>query len=651
MKKLLLCFSAILLYSTSISFAQPLLWAHNAEGTSLGQSTCTDADGNVYVTGSFDSDSITFGTTILINANTNSSDDIFIVKYDPQGNVLWAKSAGGTYYEAGYGVTTDASGNVIVTGYFNSASIIFGTTTLTHNGTGYDIFIAKYDASGNVLWANSAGGTNNDAGQSISADADGNIYITGYFKSATITFGTTVLTNAGSGYVDIFTAKYDASGNIVWANSAGGTYDDYGESIAADAYGNVYITGYFKSNSLIVGDTTLTNVGNQQADILIVKYDTNGTMLWAKRHGSGNIDDMGYDIATDVAGNVLVTGYFGSIICYFDTITIENYYVQNLGLYPDIFTTKLDPSGHVIWAKSAGGGLMEFGYGICADVNGNVYVTGAAFSNPVHVEDLIFYSMGGLDVFFASYDALGNLRGADLAGGSGYDYGYDVTTDINGNHFVAGTSESPSIFNLTNTGTSLFVVKFSNVANACSASFTIYPDPLNAHNWFALITSTGNPPLTYIWNWGDGSTSVGSNPSHTYSTPGYYNICVTVSDGNGCSDIYCDNSTYIYKTDEIITVNVVDQLPVSISEKENNAIKIYPNPTSSSLTIETGQGKGIYQLQDVSGKIILQGSINAARYTLDISTLAKGIYVLTITDALPAGRQGDTQVHKKIVKE
>jgi len=178
----------------------------------------------------------------------------------------------------------------------------------------------------------------------------------------------------------------------------------------------------------------------------------------------------------------------------------------------------------------------------------------------------------------------------------------------------------------------------------CSADFTLYPDTVLDHNWFLIAEVNGAQPISYFWEWGDGATSTGSNPSHTYNVPGYYNICLTITDANNCSSTYCDSSTYVYKTDEIITISVVDQIPNGIEETENSFVKVYPNPASSSITIETGQGKGIYQLQDVSGKIILQGSINAARYTLDISILAKGIYVLSITN-------GDKQAHKKIVKE
>ncbi len=252
-------------------------WAKSAGGTKddYGRSVSTDASGNVFVTGHFDSKTIVFGTTTLTNANNSgNTNDIFIVKYNAAGNVLWAKSAGGIDGDQGYGVSTDASGNVFVTGHFNSATIAFGTTTLTNadnSGNTDDIVIVKYDANGNVLWAKLAGRTQDDYSYSVSTDAGGNVFMTGIFYSDTITFGTTSLTNAGPNYEDIFIVKYDASGNVLWAKSAGGTSDEGGFSVSTDAGGNVFMAGYFRSATIPFGSTTLTNAGGGVTDIFIAK--------------------------------------------------------------------------------------------------------------------------------------------------------------------------------------------------------------------------------------------------------------------------------------------------------------------------------------------------------------------------------------------
>ena len=169
------------------------------------------------------------------------------ISYGQSPTYLWAKRAGGTDTDKGSSVATDANGNILVTGVFYSSSITFGTTTLTNAG-GSNMYIAKYDAGGNVLWAKSAGGTDSNGGYSIATDANGNIFVTGEFRNSSITFGTTTLTNAG--YYDIFIVKYDVGGNVLWAKSTGGTDWDEGRSVASDANGNILVTGIFVSPSI-----------------------------------------------------------------------------------------------------------------------------------------------------------------------------------------------------------------------------------------------------------------------------------------------------------------------------------------------------------------------------------------------------------------
>ena len=354
-----------------------VVWAKSAggSGNDEGQSICVDASGNSYITGSFGSATITFGTTTLTNNTSGNYPDIFIVKYDASGNVVWAKSAGGGDYDEGQSISVDANGNSYITGYFRSDTIIFGTTTLTNNTSGNypEIFIAKYNASGNVLWAKSAGGSGYDEGQSISVDASGNSYITGFFTSPTITFGTTTLINKDSlnGSADIFIAKYDASGNVLWAKSAGGNNIDIGQSIAVDASGNSYITGYFQSSTITFGTITLTNNGSQ--NIFIAKYDALGNVVWAKSAG-GNGYDWGRGISVDASGNSYITGSFGSATITFGTTTLINN--DSTAMTEDIFIAKYDASGNVIWAKSAGGSGSDNGNSIAVDASGNSYITG-----------------------------------------------------------------------------------------------------------------------------------------------------------------------------------------------------------------------------------------------------------------------------------
>ena len=256
-----------------------VLWAKSAGGSYRDDATsiAVDASGITYMAGWFGSPILTFGSTTLTNVdNTGNIADLFLAKYDAGGNVLWAKSAGGTSDDVATSIAVDESGNTYVAGYFQSSTITFDSTTLTIAGTytNYDdIFLAKYDANGNVLWAKSAGGSYRDDATSIAVDASGRTYVAGWFNSPTITFESTTLTNTGTGgYYDLFLAKYDGNGNVLWAKSADGTNDDKASSVAVDTSGNTYVAGYFKSPNITLGSYTLTNAGYY--DIFIAKSDS-----------------------------------------------------------------------------------------------------------------------------------------------------------------------------------------------------------------------------------------------------------------------------------------------------------------------------------------------------------------------------------------
>ena len=276
----------------------------------------TDALGNVFVSGGFTSPTLILGTYTLTNPSGGSNYKPFLIKYDANGNVIWAATALGGTNSGASSVNADASGNTFLVGQFSGSSIIFGTYTLTNPG-GQDIFIVKYDSNGNVLWAkNSIGSSWGDNATSVSTDAGGNAIISGFFSSSTIAFGTYTLTN--NGVYNTFVVKYDSNGNVLWAKSAGGTNWDRAYSISTDALGNAFITGYFGSPSLAFGTYTLTNAG--QRDAFLAKYDVNGNILWAKSVG-GTGDEMGYSVSA-YGGDVFISGHLGTSSFTVGTYTV-----------------------------------------------------------------------------------------------------------------------------------------------------------------------------------------------------------------------------------------------------------------------------------------------------------------------------------------
>ena len=345
--------------------------------------------------------------------------------------LIWVTQAGGTAYDQGLGIALDAAGNKLVTGYFTDTAT-FGAgepneTVLTSAGYS-DIFVAKFDPDGALLWVTQAGGTGyQDWGRRIAVDGAGNSLVTGRF-SKTATFGAgesneTLLTADGGD--DIFVAKYDPDGVLLWVTQAGSDYDvtstEEGNDIALDAAGNSLVTGRCTGTAIFgagePNETVLTSCNS-----FIAKYDPDGALLWAKAL-SGS---FGWGITLDAVGNILVTG------------------VLNEGLF-----VKYDADGALLWATQVSGEV--WGYSIAVDPAANITVTGsfrntATFGAGELNETLLtaddFYS----DLFVAKYDADGALLWVTQAGAEGANDGGFGAVDVAGNVLVAGLFGGTAIF-------------------------------------------------------------------------------------------------------------------------------------------------------------------------------------------------------------
>lgn len=516
-KKSILLFSVIsvLCFLSLLSFAQAPNWAWaksaGGSGNDYGASTVVDSSGNVYVAGSFGSNTIVFGSTTLTNAGI---EDMFLVKYDHNGNVIWAKRAGGSADDGPSSIAIDAYGNIYIAGCFESSTITFGSYTLTNAGvdTTYDMFLVKYDANGNVLWANRAGGTYQDQADAVTVDAFGNVYMTGYFESSTITFGSTTLTNLFWGYQsgDISLTKYDANGNVIWAKSAGGNWADVASTIAVDISGNIEIAGWFFSTTLTFGSYTLTGTNFYAGDLFLAKYDANGNVLWATSAG-GTEGAEAYSVAVDVSKNIYLTGHY-----YDTTLTFGSYTLTNAGL-GDIFFVKYDADGNVAWAKSAGGPLKDWGMSVAVDALSNPYMAGIFRSSTITfgTTTLTNSSTGTYDMFLTKYDPNGNVIWAKSAGGTGIDIVNSVYIDASGNPYMTGNYTSLTIpfgsttlVNADNSGSTydMFIAKLGNSTGINelrrSSTISIFPNPatdrltietsaIPALDQISIINSTG----------------------------------------------------------------------------------------------------------------------------------------------------------------
>lgn len=333
------------LFIAKFDTAGNALWNRQAGGTFIDDVTgiTVNSSGNFYLSGYFYYD-ITFDNISLVNSGLYS--DAFIAKYDSSGHAIWAKSAGTDGYEFTSDITSDASGNVYMIGYFETDSITFDTITLLNtSSTSSDLFIVKYDSSGNVLWAKQAGGALEETAAAITADDSGNVYMTGNFSSITLNLGAFQLNITYPGVPDVFVVKYSSSGNVIWATSAGGVLDDYARAIAVDSSGNCYVTGSFKSLIFNYGTNSINNYTSSGGftDVFVLKCDSAGNPGWLTGAGGNDFDQPG-GIAVANNGSIVVSGSFESSNLYVlpfilnnSNITSYDIFIAKLGIYTGVF--------------------------------------------------------------------------------------------------------------------------------------------------------------------------------------------------------------------------------------------------------------------------------------------------------------------------
>lgn len=363
-------------------------------------SISTDAQGYIYAAGWFESDSISFGTTTLINnvLGVGNNADMFLVKLSPNGDVIWAKSWGGNNYDELDQIVYDNQGYIYATGIFKSASFSIGSTILTNDTTdnSSDFFVAKFDTTGNPIWVNYYGGSKIETSKAIALDPNGNIFVSGNFNSTDITIGTNTFNQIGGGN-NAFIIKYNSSGSIIWVKqkSAIGNGNLNVETIAIDNSGHFYLGGGFGVTGVIFGSQTLTSFG--AGDAYIAAFDNDGNDLWAKNVGSTSLD-IGKNIIIDTYGNIIFSGWFLGSTLFVD---IESF--SNNGSGYDCYVIKYTSNGNRIWSTTYGGDNWDYSYSI-ASGGKSVYVAGKYLSSSISFGTTTVNNIGGADIFLAKLE-------------------------------------------------------------------------------------------------------------------------------------------------------------------------------------------------------------------------------------------------------
>ncbi len=264
--------------------------------------------GNIYVGGYYNNNAL-FGA---INLSSKGQADAFVVKYDPDGNLVWVKNVGGNNGDRITGISVDNSGNSFVSGYFESSDIQFGSTTLTNFYTeGIDnAFMARFDSNGNPVWANAINGKSKALGIALYGN---NLYSCGPFIDDSLSFGASTLHLKGN--TDFFLLHCDTDGDAKWVvqQSSGGESGEYANSITADPMGNIIIAGYFDSSPVEFGHSVLNTTG-RRFDMFLASLNGIST-------GLGNIEIGDAFIIYPNPGNGIIkleNNNFGHTINIFD---------------------------------------------------------------------------------------------------------------------------------------------------------------------------------------------------------------------------------------------------------------------------------------------------------------------------------------------
>ncbi len=366
-----------------------------------------------------------------LDGNTNSGgDDIFLVKYNSSGTKQWTKQIGTPSSEYGEDVTTDSSGNIYVTGYTEGE--LDGNT----NSGGPDIFLVKYNSSGTKQWTKQLGTSSDEWGSGVTTDSSGNIYVTGSTKGG-------LDGNTKSGITDIFLVKYNSSGTKQWTKQLGTSSGDYGQDVTTDSSDNIYVTGS-------TGGGLDGNTSSGSNDIFLVKYNSSGTKQWTKQLGTSS-SDGGIGVTSDSSDNIYVTGYTGGGLDG-NTSSGSN----------DIVLVKYNSSGTKQWTKQLGTSSSEGGSGVTTDSSGNIYVTGTTGGGLDGNTSSSTNSSPDFDIFLVKYNSSGTKQWTKQLGTSSIDTGNGVSTDSSGNIYVTGYTQGDLDGNTSSGSNDIFLVKYDS---------------------------------------------------------------------------------------------------------------------------------------------------------------------------------------------
>jgi len=642
----LLFFSIIYFLNTQ---AQQHIWSKSI-GNDTRDQFCAgmtlDKLNNVIITGNYEGAIDLGGGFSLPTSDTN---DVFLIKHNKDGNLLWAKGFGKTGVQKGEDVVTDKDNNIIVVGNF-ADSINFGGTTLKSNGV-EDIFIAKFDATGNHLWSKSFGDALSQKAIKVAVDVSGNIYFSGNFRGS-FDFGNGLLTGGSLG--NIFIVSFDPNGNSIWSKEFGDGFPLSVTGLTIDKNSNILLSGWFTS-TIDFGGGQITATG--APDIFLTKFTSAGTHIWSTGYfGPGSQNQL--KITTDKDNNIILTGVYSG------KMNFGNFTITSKGA-SDIFLAKLNPDGtNFFWVKSFGSQANEYSRNLATDTIGNIYLTGYFFYLLDLGGGMVLQSAGNNDIFMAKFDANGNyIWSKNFGDANNVQKGENIVVDEQGNFFASGTFAG-----VVNFGGKDYMAP-TNIDNIYLVRFDHYHPEILVREQQKIISNAGvyamentavnnasNPILFTIENTGTEVLTLSGNPKINIS--GVNAVDFTINESTTASALSPGNSTVFSivfapsaaeKREALITIQNNDENenpfifsiqgtginPNGINEDPNKDILISPNPSTGKFQVfipETNGKETEITVSDIIGQKVWQSKTknSSSYFTVDLSDKPKGIYFLEL---------------------
>ncbi len=519
--------------------AQTFQWAntHGAQGKDYGMDLTRDNQQNIYLTGSFN-ETVDFdpGSGVALKTWVGG-DDVYVQKLDPNGNLIWVITFGSSQNDFGQKLIIDGQGNVFVFGGFKGTCDFdpgVGVTNKSSNGE-YDIFIAKYDSNGNFLWVKTMGGPSRDLPLDAVIDNAGNIYTGGYFYNS-VDFdpgsGTFNLTAFSSDWEDGFVQKLDKDGNFIWAYGFGADRYDAVNAIGVDQSGNILVSGVFRGTVDFDPQSTTSSLVSGHQDIFIQKIDADANLLWVEKIGVTGVSENLTAMNLDSFENIILAGTFGLTT---DLDPGENVFNVTSNGFGDFFVLKLNSTGEFIWGHSTGGDADESVSDLKVDANGSIYATGLFSGSSVDFDPSSQFKIlypGLTDIFLVKYSADGKyILAQGFGSNNDYDEGLDLEVDSAKNVIITGYFSGTTDFDPS-----------SNTANKTSGGL----NDIFLVKWSTCAASTSSNISTSTCG-----TYVSPSGKYTYTQSGVYKD--TIANSVGCDSIITINLTVTNETTSTIS--------------------------------------------------------------------------------------------------